>query len=100
VPAGATVEDKLKAAYAWLDQNVENTLTKSAEEEEAAGQNDDDAANSAKAVLKAKEGSPRQIDFLFAGMARALGAEANVAFADDRTDRFWNKSLKSIGQFD
>jgi hypothetical protein len=98
IPEGAPLPAKLKAAYDWLGANIKNTNLLSAEEEEADEGKDNDA-NSAKAVLKAKAGSPRQLDYLFAGMARALGAEANIVFAVDRTDRFWNKSLKSFDQF-
>jgi hypothetical protein len=98
IPEGAALPDKLRLAYEWIGANVKNTNLLSAEEEEAddGGPND---AYSAKTVLKAKEGSPRQLDYLFAGMARELGAEANIVFAVDRTDRYWNKSLKTFGQF-
>jgi hypothetical protein len=98
IPDGAPLAEKLKLAYEWLGANIKNTQLKSAEEQEA-DEGRDDEAYSAKTVLKAKEGSPRQLDFLFAGLARALGAEANIIYAVDRTDQFWNKSMKSFGQF-
>ncbi|HEX4823751.1 MAG TPA: DUF3857 domain-containing protein [Candidatus Polarisedimenticolaceae bacterium] len=98
LPQSAPLEDKLRAAYDWIGANVKNTLLKSAEEAEAEDRKNNDAYN-AKTVLRAKEGSPRQLDYLFAGMARALGAEADVVFAVDRTDRYWNKALKTFEQF-
>jgi hypothetical protein len=94
----ASLDDRLRATYAWIGQNVKNTRLMSAEEEEAADRRDNEAYT-AKRVLQAKEASPRQLAYLFAGMARGLGAEANVVYAVDRTDRFWNKSLKSMDQF-
>src|SRR6185369_7480331 len=98
IPQTAPQSDKLRAAYEWLDANVKNTMLMSAEEEEAGAARGEERAN-AKTVLKAKAGSPRELDELFAGMARALGADARIVLAVDRTDRFWNKSLKSMGQF-
>lgn len=99
IPAGAPLAQKLQAAYEWLGKNVKNTFLMSAEEEESDEKRDNEAYN-ARTVLAAKKASPRQMDYLFAGMARALGAEANIVFAADRTDRFWNKSFKSMEQFD
>jgi len=99
IPAAAPLPEKLKAAYEWLGANVKNTVLQSAEEEEA----DDEVKRdtySARAVLKAKEATPRKLDYLFAGMARALGAEANIVYAVDRTDRFWSQAFKSMTQFD
>ena len=71
----------------------------SAEQEEAYDTKEDDESYTAKSVLGAKRATPRQHDYLFAGVARALGAEANVIFATDRTQRFWSRGLKSMDQF-
>jgi hypothetical protein len=98
IPEGVPLQDRLKAAYDWLGANVKNTLLLSAEQEEA-DDGKEKEAYSAKTVLKAKEGSGRQLDYVYAGMARALGAEADIVFAVDRTDQFWNKALKSFDQF-
>lgn len=98
IPEGVPLGDKLRIAYDWLGANVTNTTLLSAEEEEAHDDRGGDSIN-AKQVLKAKEASPQQLDFLFAGMARALGADARIVLAVDRTGHFWNKPLKSIGQF-
>jgi hypothetical protein len=95
----AALPEKLQAVYAWIAQNVKNTYLRTAEEEEVDDPLEDEADN-AKTVLKTKQGSGRQIDFLFAAMARALGAEASLIYTVDRTERFWNKRLKSFGQFE
>ena len=98
IPAGASLQDKLHIAYDWIAVNIKNTLLTSAEEDEAETKAKKNSYN-AKTVLRDKEGSPRQLDFLFAGMARALGAEARFVFATDRTDRYWDATLKSLDQF-
>jgi hypothetical protein len=99
----ASLDDKLRTAYAWLGDHVKNTMLLSAEEQEAKDKSKDDKRDdeepSAKSVLMLGRASSQQLDFLFAGMARALGAEADVVYAVDRTDRFWNASIKSMSQF-
>jgi hypothetical protein len=99
IPEQAPLPEKLKLAYDWLGAKIKNTMLKTAEEQEATDEGRDDETYSAKTVLKAGEGSPVQLDYLFAGMARALGAEAYVILAVDRTEQFWNKALKSFDQF-
>ena len=94
----ASLDDKLRGVYTWLGQNVKNPRLMSAEDAEA-GDRPGNTANSAKNVLRAKVASQRQLAYLFAGLARGLGADANIVYAVNRTDRFWNKSLKSMGQF-
>jgi hypothetical protein len=98
IPAGAPMQEVLRTAYDWIAANVKNTGLESAEEEEAADKKDKDVHN-AKTVLKAKEGSPRQLDYLFAGIARALGADAQIVFTTDRSDRYWAAGLKTLEQF-
>jgi hypothetical protein len=98
IPADTPLNDKLRAAYAWLGQNIKNTGLMSAEDEEADDKPGNEA-NSAKSVLRAKQASPRQLALLFAGLARGLGADANIVYAVNRSERFWNKSLKSMSQF-
>lgn len=99
VSESAPLQDKLKQAYDWLVANVKNTNLRSAEEMEARNPDPKDDAYNAKTVLKVKEASPYQLACFYAGMARALGADADLVYAVDRTDRFWNPSLKSFDQF-
>ncbi len=98
IPSGVPMQEVLRTAYDWIGTNIKNTGLESAEEEEAADKKDKDTHN-AKTVLKAKEGSPRQLDFLFAGIARALGAEAQIVFTTDRSERYWSTGLKTLDQF-
>ena len=90
---------RLQDAYGWIAKNIKNTNLQSAEEAEESG-DDDDAENNLRSVLVRKQGTGRQLDYLFGGVARALGAEAYLVYAVDRTDHFWNKNLKSLDQFD
>jgi hypothetical protein len=99
LPPDGSLPKRLEAAYDWLSRNVTNTGFMSAEEEEAYDEKWDDASFTAKSVLATKRATPRQHDYLFAGVARALGAVAEVVFATDRTRKFWSRGLKSMGQF-
>jgi len=100
IPVDAPLPARLAAAYDWIGANMTNKYFKTAEEADAVVEDDEDQANTAKAVLKAKEGTGRQLDYLFAGVARGLGAEAALIYSVDRTDRYWNRGWKSLDQFD
>jgi hypothetical protein len=103
IPPDAPLEEKLKTAYAWIGANLKNDWLLSAEEEERQmkpKQDEDDPTDTAKELLAAKHGKGTQLDMLFAGVARALGAEANLVYATDRTSQYWLKTLKSMAQFD
>jgi hypothetical protein len=99
LPPEGSLPSRLEAAYEWLSLNVTNTGLMSAEQEEAYDSEQYDDSLTAKSVLAAKRATPRQHDFLFAGVARALGLEANLVFATDRSSKFWSRGLKSMSQF-
>lgn len=98
IPADAPTEAKLDRVYAWIAANIKNTSLLSAEEEERRS-GDEDESERVKEILLKREGEGWQLDGLFAGAARALGAEAYLAFATDRTDHFWNPNVPSFEQF-
>lgn len=101
LPADATLDQKLRAAYDWIATHVQNSYLKTAEQEEAYKDDDDARArDTAKVVLAAKEGTSWQIDKLFLTAARALGADAQLLYATDRTQRFWQTGFKSMEQFE
>src|SRR5262249_50048719 len=80
---------------------VRSTGTQSAEEAEL--EKDDDKATltrTAKDVLDSGIGSDWELDYLFFGIARALGAEANMILTTDRTRHFFDPALLSMRQFD
>jgi len=93
---------RLKAAYDWLSKNVRNRSLLMNEEAEAEDEDDKKEATrrTAKEVLEQKEGEGRELDFLFYGVARALGAEANLVLTTDRTDHYFDPVLLTVGQSD
>ncbi|HJQ97182.1 MAG TPA: hypothetical protein VJ826_02655, partial [Candidatus Polarisedimenticolaceae bacterium] len=100
LPGEAPLPVRLAAAYDWIGAHITNSWFKTAEQVDAVVEDDEDQANTAKVVLKEKEGTGWQLDLLFAGVARALGAESALIYAVDRTDRYWNRGWKSLNQFD
>ena len=103
IPAGVDLMTKVKAAYDWTSANIRNTTRQTAEEAEAVSADQKEKPESwrtAQDILTAKEGGGRDLDFLFFGIARALGAEAYPVLAADRTDHYFNPDYLSIDQFD
>ncbi|MCI0567759.1 MAG: DUF3857 domain-containing protein [Acidobacteria bacterium] len=103
LPAGADLKIRLKAAYDWCSANFRNKTLRTAEEAEADASDEDEKSppwQTAVDLISAKEGTARQLDYLFFGVARALGAEANLVLATDRTERFFDPRLLSLEQFD
>ncbi|HKQ62957.1 MAG TPA: DUF3857 domain-containing protein [Candidatus Polarisedimenticolaceae bacterium] len=98
LPADADLEARLRAAYDWIATNLENTSVLSLEQLEEAAE--DDVRNTAEGVLQARRASGPQLDRLFIGMARMLGAEAYSVFATDRSRRTFEPDLHSAEQFD
>lgn len=100
LPASADLTTRLHAAYQWIGNNVRDTELYTAEEIEAAGDDGQDERNTAKWVLEQRAGSGYQVSALFVGFARALGAEASLVLAANRTEHFWDPGLKSVDSFD
>ncbi len=103
IPAGADLMTKLKAAYDWASVNIKNTTLRMAEQAEAVRADEKvkpELWRTAQDILTAKEGGGRDLDFLYFGLARALGAEAYPVLATDRTDHYFNPAYLSTRQFD
>ncbi|MCI0656604.1 MAG: DUF3857 domain-containing protein [Acidobacteria bacterium] len=103
LPAGADLPKRLKAAYEWLSANIRNsTLLMSEEAEGETPDKDEKPANwrTVADLIRLKEGTARELDSLFYGVALALGAEANLVLATDRTIHYFDSKLLSSGQFD
>ena len=103
IPAGADLMTKLKTAYDWISANIRNTTLQMAEEAEAARSDDREKPESwktAQDILTAGQGNGRELDFLFFGLARALGAEAYPVLGTDRTDHYFNRDYLSVDQLD
>lgn len=102
VPDGADLHGKLKTVYDWIATNVRNTHLRTAEEVEVEADEDEDkpSRRTAAEVLQTREANGRELDYLFACFARALGAQAEVVMATDRTDHIFDAGLLSAYQFD
>lgn len=93
-------EARIRAAYEFVRTRVKNTRNRSFEEEQVSTPRERDARDRAAYVLAQREGDSWQIDELFAGLVRALGAEAYMVLTSDRTEHPWDPELYSTRQFD
>ena len=103
IPPGTDLMTKLKTAYDWASANIRNSTLRLEEESEEVRDDDKEKPESRRTiqdVLTAREGTGRELDFLFFGLARALGAEAYPVLATDRTDHSFEHDYLSLEQFD
>jgi hypothetical protein len=98
-PSGADTRAKARFVYDWIGKNIRNTGSMSAEEFEFVGAVGSDKKLTARRILSDRYGAQDEINLLYASFVRALGAEAHLVFAVDRTRRYWNPYLKSPSQF-
>lgn len=99
-PAGAGLEVKLRTAYEWMAKNLTNTSQRTAEEIDAEPDERKKERFNARAILSQKAGDAFDLDCLFIGLARLLGAEANLVLVVDRSEHYWDPGLLSDRQFD
>lgn len=100
IPAGAGLEVKLRTAYEWIGKNLTNTSLRTAEEIDAEPDDKKKQRATARSILSQKAGDGFDLDYLFVGLARLLGAEANLVLVVDRTEHYWDPGLLSYRQFD
>jgi len=108
LPESADLPAKLRAAYDWIGSGIKDRVLMTSEEEdqeETADQKtgkkkDDDFVESGADLLQRKEGYSWQIAYLYLAVARALGAEADVVRAANRSEHFWDTQLFTLYQFD
>jgi hypothetical protein len=98
-PPGADLFARLKTVHAWITSNIHHSGFRTSEEAEAAS-DDGTSPVGAKEVLANRKASGRQLEYLFLGFARALGAEADMVLATDRRDHFFDTQLLTTEQFD
>jgi uncharacterized protein DUF3857 len=98
LPEGGGVGARVKAAHDWLASHIQVTDLMSAEEAELGS--DDEPGLFAEDVLKSRRATRRQMDYLFMGFARVLGAEANRVLATDRRDHQFESAMLTTLQFD
>jgi hypothetical protein len=104
IPPEASLETKLRIAYDWIGAKIVNTSLLSADQlEESTSDRDEKTSEPQRIarIMERRRGSAEDLDHLFLGMARSLGAEAHLARAADRTTHHWNPELLAWwGQFD
>ncbi len=101
LPADDGIEARLRAAFDWIGANVRNTGLLTAEEIEALSVKSDkkDGKADAEKILSVREASPWELDLLFLGIARSLGAEAHVVLTSERRKGGWEPNLLVLDQF-
>jgi hypothetical protein len=92
-------EQRLRAAYEWMESRFVNADTFSAEELETNSTGDEGEAK-LKLVVEMRRGTSWQIAYVYAAVARAIGADATLVYAVDRTEHFWNTALPTRAQFE
>ena len=98
LPEGDSAQ-RLQAAYDWVDAHFVNADTFSAEELET-NATGDEGETRLKLVIETRRGTSWQLAYVYAGVARAIGADAALVYAVDRTERSWNFSLTTRAQFE
>lgn len=101
LPESASLDEKLKLAYAWLLEHVKIDRTDTSESlRTLTGDTELKRRTFAEEVVENGKGSRIQLLMLMMGVARALGADADLVLATDRTDHFWIHSVYTMSQFD
>lgn len=95
------LEQKLRAAYDWFGANLQIDYLRTTEEvaRQTAKEDDDDDKETLATLLEKKTGGTWQIASAFIGVARKLGAEADVVWASDRTENYWSPQILTGRQF-
>ncbi|MBN1212579.1 MAG: DUF3858 domain-containing protein [candidate division Zixibacteria bacterium] len=99
-----TDEEKIEAAYNWLQQNIRNTSFEEVPELEEQNKKKKfkkktEMAENIDEIIKHGYGSKIEINFLFYTMLKRMDIEARLALAVDRLDDYFNFKLK-FWQFD
>jgi len=99
LPPNGDLNARLKAMHRWLSVNIKHASFRTLEETEASSEDVKDPKFNAKAVLQSGRAVGRQLDYLYYGFAKVLGAEPYLVLTTDRTDHFYNPNLLSESQF-
>lgn len=91
----ATRDEKIYAAYNWLQKNIDNTSYKDDEDEEKKYK----PIEAVDDVIKYGYGSSTNINMTFLDMLQLMGIDAKFVYAVDRDDNSFNRQAK-YWQFD
>ncbi|MEE9230833.1 MAG: DUF3857 domain-containing protein [Acidobacteriota bacterium] len=105
IPNDAGLEEKLRTVYDWIQVNIANRSLLMWEERETEDRKknrkkDRKKRSTARYILENGQGKAWQLDYLFIGLARILGAEANEVMVVNRTIHYWDVGLLTGSQFD
>ena len=103
-PASPLVE-RLRKVEAWIAATVRQIAPGRTDGLEAYREDQIDLPKDLKRktaddVLAAGEGSAIQKGLVLIGFARALGLDAHLVLAADRTDHYWDRNIVTMWQFD
>lgn len=91
LPEGSK-EEKMRAAYTWLQTQIENTELTEKEEKIKNAKNVDE-------VIKRRYGTSSEINFAFYDMLREMNIDAKLLFTIDRDENHFDDQVKAF-QFD
>ena len=97
VSASDTPEAKLRKIYARAQQ-VRNTSFEMEKTEQEQKREKEKEVNNVEDLLKQGHGNARQINWLFVGLARAAGFEANSVYISSRSQYFFNPAMMNASQ--
>jgi hypothetical protein len=97
VAAGDTPEAKLRKLYARAQQ-VRNTSFEVEKSEQEQKREKEKEINNVEDLLKAGHGNARQINWLFVGLARAAGFQADSVYLSARSQYFFRPALMNVSQ--
>jgi hypothetical protein len=97
VSASDTPEEKLRKLYARAQQ-VRNTSFEMEKTEREQKREKEKQVNNVEDLLKQGYGNARQINWLFVGLARAAGLQANSVYISSRRQYFFNPAMMNVSQ--
>jgi hypothetical protein len=102
IAPSADLPTRLRRLYDWMAQNVRSRADMTVEEEEKRDLNDETPVHGgwAHVALTDHVAADADLERLYACMARAVGAEAEIVLATDRRRHLFDASLLSADQFD
>lgn len=93
---GVDPDERLRAAYAWIDANLKGRASLLSGTPAIAARR---VSGRADLVLTARVGTPIQRVLCFLAVARALGADASLVLATDRSAWTWDRFMLLSEQF-
>ena len=97
VSANDSAEEKLRKLYARAQQ-VRNTSFEIEKTEQEQKREKEKEVNNVEDLLKQGRGNARQINWLFVGLARAAGFEANSVVISSRREYFFKPAMMNASQ--